>query len=115
MSLRRELLMYGIDVVVVGPGAVNTPIWDKGVDPEPYRNSPYFKILEGFGKYFAAEGRKGLPPEFLGEKIAAIADDPKPKARYAVVPQWFGNWFLPRMLPTRVLDRLIGKATGLLK
>ena len=29
-SLRRELMLYGIEVVVIGPGAVATPIWSQG-------------------------------------------------------------------------------------
>ena len=29
-SLRRELLAHGVDVIVVEPGGVKTPIWDKG-------------------------------------------------------------------------------------
>jgi NAD(P)-dependent dehydrogenase (short-subunit alcohol dehydrogenase family) len=28
-SLRRELRLYGVDVIVIEPGAVRTPIWDK--------------------------------------------------------------------------------------
>ena len=28
-SLRRELMLFGIDVIVIGPGAIATPIWDK--------------------------------------------------------------------------------------
>ena len=31
-SLRRELLIYGIKVIIVGPGAVKTPIWHKGIN-----------------------------------------------------------------------------------
>ena len=29
-SLRRELLPFGIDVIVIAPGAVATPIWEQG-------------------------------------------------------------------------------------
>ena len=38
-SLRRELMLFGIDVIVVAPGAVATPIWDKAeeVDVTPIR------------------------------------------------------------------------------
>ncbi len=28
-SLRRELMIYGVDVIVIQPGSVDTPIWDK--------------------------------------------------------------------------------------
>ena len=30
-SLRRELMLFGIDVVIVAPGAVITPIWDNKI------------------------------------------------------------------------------------
>src|SRR4029077_457534 len=66
-SLRRELIVFGIDVVVVAPGAVATPIWDKSdVDVTPYSNTPYAPALEKMRAFMTANGRKGLPPERIG-------------------------------------------------
>jgi hypothetical protein len=39
----------------------------------------------------------------------------KPKARYAVVPQRFKNWTLPRLLPVRMLDAYLAKQMKLTK
>ena len=39
-SLRRELMLYGIDVIVIGPGAIATPIWDKADQERTASNSP---------------------------------------------------------------------------
>src|SRR3990167_5251172 len=42
-SLRRELLPYGVDVIIVAPGAVATPIWSKAEEQDitPYANTVY--------------------------------------------------------------------------
>ena len=42
-SLRREMMLFGIDVIIIAPGAVKTPIWSKAddVDMSAYKNSPY--------------------------------------------------------------------------
>ncbi len=70
-SLRRELAIYGIDVVVIGPGAIVTPIWDKAeaTDDSAYANTDYGPALKRFKKVFVERGRKGLPPEAIGEAI----------------------------------------------
>jgi NAD(P)-dependent dehydrogenase (short-subunit alcohol dehydrogenase family) len=114
-SLRRELLLFGIDVVVVGPGAVVTAIWDKAeqLDLSPYLKTPYGPALAKLRDYMFTLGKKGLPPERLGEVIAQALTTPNPKTRYAVTPQPVQE-FLGRMLPKRMLDRLIGRQLGLL-
>ncbi len=115
-SLRRELLLYGIDVILIEPGYVNTPILDKAEaeNLEIYRHTDYAASLNGFIKYFIAEGRKGLHPRSIGEAVHTALTVRKPKVCYTVVRQEFKNWTIPMHLPKRLLDRLIGKQLGLL-
>jgi NAD(P)-dependent dehydrogenase (short-subunit alcohol dehydrogenase family) len=44
-ALRREMMLFGIDVIIVAPGAVKTPIWSKAdeTDISGYKNSPFFR------------------------------------------------------------------------
>ena len=57
----------------------------------------------------------GLPPERLGEAVHVALSTKKPKTRYAVVPQRFKNWTMPRLLPVRMLDAHLAKLLGLTK
>jgi len=115
-SLRRELMLYGIDVIAIGPGAVATPIWDKAEqgDYSAYAKTDYAAALTKFKDWFIADGRKsGLPPERIGEAIYTALTARKPKVRYAVVPKKLVNWTIPNLLPKRVIDRIIAKQLGL--
>jgi len=55
----------------------------------------------------------GLSPERLGEAVHVALSTAKPKAHFAVVPQRFKNWTLPRLLPVRMLDAQLAKLLGL--
>lgn len=115
-SLRRELMLYGIDVIIVEPGYVNTPILDKAEsdDVGQYRNTDYGPILDHFAHRFIAAGRKGLAPTAIGEVVHRAFVVRKPRVIYTVSPQKFANWTLPRLLPSRTVDRLIASRLGLL-
>jgi short-subunit dehydrogenase len=116
-SLRRELLLYGIDVIVVAPGSVKTPIFDKAreADLSLYWNTDYGPILKGFIEYFLAESKRRLEPERIGQTVYTALTARRPKLRYAVVPQRLKNWTLPMILPKRLIDRMVGNQSGLLK
>ncbi|MDP9140218.1 MAG: SDR family NAD(P)-dependent oxidoreductase [Pseudomonadota bacterium] len=114
-SLRRELMFYGIDVVMVAPGHVATPIWDKAeqVDPEPYKHLAIFPAMQKFLDFFVAEGRKGFPPERIAGVVLEALTAASPKTRYPVVPGHIKNWTIPRLLPTRVVDKVLASQLGL--
>jgi hypothetical protein len=61
--------------------------------------------VQKFQKFIVTEARtNGLSPERLGEAVHVVLSTAKPKARYAVIPQGFKNWILPRLLPVRMVD-----------
>ncbi len=115
-SLRRELLLYGVDVIIIGPGPVQTPIWDKAGDEDTsaYKDSPYLDILTRFSRAFIEEGRNGYPAELLGDLIHHALTTPKPKVRYPAVKGRALEKLLMRLVSKRTVDRLVGKRLGLL-
>jgi NAD(P)-dependent dehydrogenase (short-subunit alcohol dehydrogenase family) len=114
-ALRRELMLFGIDVVVIAPGAVATPIWDKVDDDalEPYRTTRYGPILEKVRDYMLDNGRKGLPPSAVGDLVWRALNGAKPKTRYRIMRGEFLQMTLPKLLPTRMVDKAIAMRLGL--
>ena len=114
-SLRRELLPFGVDVVVVAPGAVATPIWDKAdqTDVSRYAGTVYAPALERLRQYMLSIGKSGLAPETIGQAIHTALTAARPKVRYVVSPSPF-QALMTEILPKRTLDRITGKRLGLL-
>ncbi len=116
-SLRRELQLVGIDVVIVGPGSVATPTWDKAeaAPSDHLAGTVWERPFRAFRDTMIENGRKGLAPERIGDVVLTALTAAKPRSRYAPVPGRLFNWTLPTSLPRRVVDRLIGGRLGLLR
>jgi NAD(P)-dependent dehydrogenase (short-subunit alcohol dehydrogenase family) len=113
-SLRRELMLYGIDVIIIGPGSIATPIWDKAesMDTTPYENTEYFESALKVQKFMIRDGRNGYPPEKVGEVTLHALTTPKPRVRYAVIPGSSFQRIIQNLLPKRMVDRIIATRLG---
>lgn len=109
-SLRREMMLYGVQVVVIEPGTTNTPIKHKFADRiRRYEESDYGAMFTELEKQMAEREQTGLPVEKVVQAIVAAVEDERPRTRYAIPRKWLSSWIIPRLLPDRWLDRLVGK------
>lgn len=116
-AMRAELLIHGIEVVIVEPGPVKTPIFAKTADLDfsPYKETEYRDALDRMVSSSQRLGKDGLEPEDLGNLIAEIFNNPSPKTRYPILKNKFSRWTLPRLLPTRMVDRALARRMGMRK
>jgi NAD(P)-dependent dehydrogenase (short-subunit alcohol dehydrogenase family) len=120
-SLRRELRPHGVDVIVIEPGGVRTPIWRKGnelgasmmaaMPPEAERL--YGRMVEAMRRQTAKiERERGLPPRAVAEVIGRALTASRPRTRYVVGSDAKLRARMAKVLPDRVMDALIGRSLG---
>ena len=116
-ALRRELLIHEVDVVLLQPGPIRTPIWEKVPDIEknPFLKTEYEVPLRKFNKGYIQLGIDGFPPHVIGEKVVKIMKTNNPKTRYVITPKILKNFLIPGFLPDRWVDKMTGKMLGLFK
>ena len=109
-SLRRELLPSGIRVVLIQPGSIATPIWDKvaGIDLGQYRETPYGPVLPVIRDRTIRSGQHGLPADRVAIAVLAALAAPRPPTRMLVVRRPFAARLM-RILPDRWVDRSVAR------
>jgi NAD(P)-dependent dehydrogenase (short-subunit alcohol dehydrogenase family) len=115
-ALRRELMLLGVDVIVVAPGAVRTPIWDKAEadsarDPTMQDASRWSEAQKRLERWMLDRGRVGMPAEAVADVVIRALTAHKVKTRYALGSSAFGA--LAAFVPVRVLDRVLARRFGL--
>jgi NAD(P)-dependent dehydrogenase (short-subunit alcohol dehydrogenase family) len=113
-SLRRELQLYGIRVILIEPSIVRTPMVDKAVaQAEAFRETEWWPALQAAVKAAGLERGEALPVQRVVRVLVRALSSPHPRARYAVPRRRLLGWWLPLALPDRMLDRVVGRALGL--
>ena len=110
-GIRRELLMYGIDVVVIAPGPVKTPIWKKinqKDEVKRYDNSDFRESVSRAMRMTEKMEQAGCEPSVIAERALSIITNTKNKTRYRIDPTRMQNILL-QLFPKRMADRMIAK------
>src|SRR5215212_3853978 len=91
-SLRRELRPWGIHVALIEPGAVVTPIWDRGretadrLDAEmgQQARARYGKLADKLRSETAKIPERGVQPDEFAKAIELALTAARPRIRYVV-------------------------------
>lgn len=109
-ALRREMMLYGLDVIIIEPGPIKTEIWGKAKSKEnPYVGTDYELIFEKLDEAVNEIEKVGLPVEAVSNKIWEIYKSPKPKTRYVIAPKKLFFKAAMYLLPDKTLDKIFFK------
>jgi NAD(P)-dependent dehydrogenase (short-subunit alcohol dehydrogenase family) len=117
-SLRRELRPWGIQVALVEPGALDTPIWRKGEAgaqetiaalPERVRTL-YARPLEALVAATRKIAASAASPDDAAQAIEHALTAERPRTLYTVGRQARLQGALHSALPARAFDALVARA-----
>lgn len=110
-SLRLEVEPFGIRVVIVEPGLIETGFGDAGQRgiAERSRNGPYEKIANSVVNAMRTSyGRnRGTSPDVIAETVSRAVASSRPRTRYAVGAYAKPMIFIRKWLGDRIFDRVI--------
>ena len=119
-SLRRELRSLGVHVAIVEPGAVATPIWEKGTsaaeelrrDAPPEVEAVYGKLMDSVRAEAEKAAQRGVHPDEVAKVVEHALTSDRPKARYPVGRDAKMRIRVAGLLPDRVFDALVARQLG---
>jgi NAD(P)-dependent dehydrogenase (short-subunit alcohol dehydrogenase family) len=122
-SLRREVRPWGIKVVVIEPGSIATPIWEKGTgSADVVREGmsrqgrrDYGVALDRLQASILETADRGAQPEKVATVVRRALSKRFPDTRYRVGLDARITFALSRLLGDRLFDRVMARAMKLPK
>ena len=117
-ALRMELQPWGIQVSIIEPGAIATPLWEKSTKAaedleasvSEEAKALYGEAVIRIREVIAQAAQRAIPPEAVVRAVHHALTAARPHTRYLVgsdakLRAWMVKW-----LPDRVQDRLLAWA-----
>jgi NAD(P)-dependent dehydrogenase (short-subunit alcohol dehydrogenase family) len=109
-SWRRELIPFGVKVIVIEPGSFQSRIWNKveEMDLSRYRGTPYERVVERVRRGALTAAEHAPPPDKVVSAVERALTARRPPIRVVVAPRFLTRVWL--WLPDRWLDWVIARA-----
>jgi len=116
-ALRREVASQGVQVVIIQPGGVKTPLAAKSgslslelaQDMNAEHTRLYGALIASTVKFQSKFLQRAITAEKAAVKIVKIATAKRPRTRYHLGPDAAFTLPLGRILPARLIDRLVAR------
>lgn len=114
-SLRREMLPRGVKVVLIEPGPIQTPIWDKSLERShtigshatPEQIQEYQEAVAALNRGVTKTAAGAIPVSAVTEAIFKACFKEHPKPYYLVGSSAKIRDLMNKILPTFVMDKIM--------
>ncbi len=114
-ALRLEVQQWGIHVSIIEPGAITTPIWAKSAEDAAGREAVigtelrrlYEPMVAAVRKVVEEAAKRAIPSDVVAKVVVEALTAPVPKTRYLVGTDAKVRAFIGKILPDRIIDRLL--------
>jgi len=119
-GLRVELRPWGVRVVLIEPGSIDTDIWrgaesqfDEtiGTMSEEHRRL-YDKLITGSRKFIRSTAKRAAPVEKVVKAVEQAVTSSRPRTRYVVGADARGQLIMKGLLPDRAFDAMVARMVG---
>jgi NAD(P)-dependent dehydrogenase (short-subunit alcohol dehydrogenase family) len=117
-ALRMELYGFGIRVVLIEPGPINTNFTSRAMEnADKYRDpsSPYAAVIARAEKLAGLAERTGVSPAVITRAIRRAITSRFPRARYVAPMRGLLALTMVRLLPTWLTDAMMRALSGFTK
>lgn len=114
-ALRLEVQPWGIQVSIIEPGAITTPIWLKSAGDAAGREASmeaelkrlYEPTVAAVRKVVDEAAKRAIPADVVAKAVEGALTAPVPKTRYLVGMDAKIRAFIGQILPDWIMDRVL--------
>ncbi|MCP9469626.1 MAG: SDR family oxidoreductase [Nitrospira sp.] len=120
-ALRLEVQQWGIQVSIIEPGAIATPIWEKSgkraaeleANTTPELRELYREVVTGVRTVVERAAERAISAEIVAHVVEKALTAARPKTRYLVGTDAKLRALMVKLLPDRLSDKVLTWALNL--